>query len=303
MTKVAQIIPYFGKWPEWINLYLYSCSRNQMIDFYIYTDCETPDYMPISNNIKIIPISFIDYKALVTKRLRKYGGSFNTNQKYKLTDLKPFIGLIHEKELQDYDWWGFGDLDLVYGDMSILINEKNLRQYNLITTHNYHIAGHCTFMRNNEYYRTLCLKIADWQDRLTEDKHYGFDEAEWSNLVYKNIRYPLAIWSRILRHINPRIFNTFMNTANKILTPKQLFKEFHTTPTPKIGEQWVFEVNNCLIKSPSGQRLPYLHFLFFKKTPWLKTDNFWREGYWKLKGSISDYNHIYLDVAQVTGIN
>jgi conserved domain protein len=303
MSKVAQIIPYFGKWPEWIDLYFYSCSRNQIIDFYIYSDCGTLDNYPNSDNIKIIPISFSDYKELVTERLNKYGGSFKTDQKYKLTDLKPFLGLIHENELKDYDWWGFGDLDLVYGDMSILLNEKNLNRYNLITTHNYHIAGHCTFMRNNEYYRTLCLKIADWQDRLSEDKHYGFDEAEWSNLVYSNIKYPLAIWSRMLKHINPLIFNAFMDTANRILSPRQLFREFYTTPIPNIGEQWIFDVKNCSIQSPKGQKLPYLHFLFFKKTPWLKTDNYWREGYWKITDCISDYKHITIDVMKVSGIN
>lgn len=303
MSKVAQIIPYFGKWPEWIDLYFYSCSRNQIIDFYIYSDCGTLDNYPNSDNIKIIPISFSDYKELVTERLNKYGGSFKTDQKYKLTDLKPFLGLIHENELKDYDWWGFGDLDLVYGDMSILLNEKNLNRYNLITTHNYHIAGHCTFMRNNEYYRTLCLKIADWQDRLSEDKHYGFDEAEWSNLVYSNIKYPLAIWSRMLKHINPLIFNAFMDTANRILSPRQLFMEFYTTPIPNIGEQWIFDVKNCSIQSPKGQKLPYLHFLFFKKTPWLKTDNYWREGYWKITDCISDYKHITIDVMKVSGIN
>lgn len=302
MTKVAQIIPYFGKWPEWIELFLYSCSRNQMIDFYIYTDCRIPDNIPDSENIKIISISYSDYKSIVTDRLRKYGGFFVTNQKYKLTDLKPFLGLIHENVLKDYDWWGFGDLDLVYGDLSILINEQNLKRYNLITTHNYHIAGHCTFMRNNEYYRTLCLRIKDWQVRLTEDKHYGFDEAEWSNLVYRNIKYPLFFWSRILFHICPHSFNRFMDTANSVLSPRQLFKEFYTTPAPKIGEQWVFDVNNCSIKSPTGYNLPYLHFLFFKKTPWLKTNNYWREGYWGINGKISDYNRITIDVTKVSGI-
>lgn len=40
--KVAQIIPYFGKWPEWIELYFYSCSRNPNIDFIFYTDCPLP---------------------------------------------------------------------------------------------------------------------------------------------------------------------------------------------------------------------------------------------------------------------
>lgn len=42
MQKTAIIIPYYGKWPEWMDLYLYSCSKNPQLDFLIITDIETP---------------------------------------------------------------------------------------------------------------------------------------------------------------------------------------------------------------------------------------------------------------------
>lgn len=38
MNQIAFIIPYFGKWPEWMDLYLYSCSRQKNIDFIFYTN-------------------------------------------------------------------------------------------------------------------------------------------------------------------------------------------------------------------------------------------------------------------------
>lgn len=42
MNKIAILIPYFGKWLEWINLYFYSCSWNNDIDWYFFTDCKVP---------------------------------------------------------------------------------------------------------------------------------------------------------------------------------------------------------------------------------------------------------------------
>lgn len=42
--KIAIIIPYFGKFPEWIDLFLYSCSRNAKlsegieVNWLIFTD-------------------------------------------------------------------------------------------------------------------------------------------------------------------------------------------------------------------------------------------------------------------------
>ena len=42
--KIAIFIPYFGKFPEWIDLFLYSCSQNAKlseeieVDWLIFTD-------------------------------------------------------------------------------------------------------------------------------------------------------------------------------------------------------------------------------------------------------------------------
>ena len=38
---------------------------------------------------------------------------------YKLCGCKPFYGVIHKEELRGYDYWGFGDIDLIYGDLSL----------------------------------------------------------------------------------------------------------------------------------------------------------------------------------------
>lgn len=290
MIRIAQIIPYFGKWPEWMPLYLYSCGRNPMVDFIFYTDCEIPE--TTYSNTKFIKISFDDYCKLVGERL---GIDYQISKAYKLTDLKPFIGKVHEKELLGYDWWGFGDIDLIYGDLSMLINDDNLKKYDILTTHNYHIAGHCTFVRNNEFFRNLCLKIVNWKYRLSDEKHYGFDEAEWSNLLYPNIKWPLTIYSKILSKISPKLFNPFMNFANRVLNPRQLFKEYFTRPIPKDNLKWTYNTRKSSIYSPCGKELPYLHFLFFKKTPWLETENYWKAGYYRIKMPFDKCNYIYID--------
>lgn len=122
-TKIALVVAYFGKFPEWMDLYLYSCSKNPFIDFIFYTDCEIPQ-RTYTNTI-FHNISSNDYCDFVSKRLQI---DFHPSHSYKLCDLKPFYGIIHEKDLDKYDWWGFGDIDLVYGDLSILINSRNLKK-------------------------------------------------------------------------------------------------------------------------------------------------------------------------------
>lgn len=111
-NKIAFIIPYFGRWPEWMPLYLYSCSRQKGIDFLFFTDCERPGRT--YPNTRFFPISFADYCQKVSSALAI---GFRPSSPYKLCDLKPFYGLIHREELSGYDWWGFGDMDVVYGSI------------------------------------------------------------------------------------------------------------------------------------------------------------------------------------------
>lgn len=298
MARIAQIIPYFGRWPEWIELYLYSCSRNQMMDFIIYTDCQT-ESLPEYDNVKIVKTTISEYERLVSMRL---GIDYKMASHYKLTDLKPFLGAIHEEELKDYDFWSFGDIDLCYGDLSSLINENNLRRYELITTHCYHIAGHLTVIRNNSYYRDICFKIADWRTKLIDNKHYSLDEGEWSQLVCLKLKWGRAMWKYLIRRLKVTDFFTFMDNYNKLFIRKQLLKEYYTSPAPNANEKWEYNLKNGNITDGNGRNLPYLHFLFFKKTPWLKTENHWHDNYYRLTENVDNYHKIEFSLEGINGI-
>lgn len=298
MASVAQIIPYFGKWPEWIDLYLYSCSRNPMIDFIIYTDCPA-DGLCLYPNVKIVRSTVGEYERLVSSRL---GMDYRLVSPYKLTDLKPFLGAIHSAELEQYDFWSFGDIDLCYGDLSIVLNDANLRKYDLITTHCYHIAGHLTVVRNNDYYRNLCFKISDWQTKITDSKHYALDEGEWSQLVYPNIRYLRFAWSHFFKSLKLFSFFTFLNITNKLINRRQLFYEYNTSPAPKENEEWVYDVNRGRVFNPEGKELPYIHFLFFKKTQWHESEFYWKEDFYKLRNDFANTDKVIVSSKGIAAI-
>ncbi len=297
MKKAALVIPWFGKWPEWIELYLYSCSRNPMVDFIIYTDCILQERWAQYKNVHFVSLSFSEYCQIVGERL---GISYAISNPYKLTDLKPFLGKVHEQELAEYDFWGFGDLDLVYEDLTPLVNERMLARYKLLTTHNYHIAGHFTLCRNDAHYRNLCFNVRDWKTRLGDDTHYGFDEAEWSRLVYPK----QGLVRRLYDFLKPLGigFNAYMERANRLLSPQQHFSEYGTTPTPERDQVWLYCPQTGRLTSPLGRELPYLHFLFFKKTPWHKTESYWREGYYRLNASIEEYGQVCISLDGVQSV-
>lgn len=296
--KVAQIIPYFGRWPEWIELYFYSCGRNPIVDFIFYTDCPLPKHR--YDNTIFHQCSFEEYKQLVSGRLDV---DYTPQNPYKLTDLKPFLGKVHEPELKDYDFWGFGDLDLVYGNLSMIVNDKFLERYDVITTHSYRMAGHFTLCKNNRHYREICFKIEGWEQGLSDMVQYSYDELQWSGLLNpfeRNI-------GRLYRYIAKPLGTdrgSFFDILNSVFRPNMFIRECYTTPNPQpIGgfvPKWTYSKGE--VRRYDGLSLPYLHFMCFKKNIWMDTDIYWRDGYYKLNDDVEEYQEIIFDYLSVEGI-
>lgn len=231
-------------------------------------------------NIICHQISFSDYCEMVSKRLNV---DFYPKHAYKLCDLKPFYGYIHQDILKDYDFWGYGDNDLVYGDLDMLINDEMLDTYDVITTMSERIAGHFAIFRNNEKYRHLPFKCVKWKEHLMAVEHVGFDESDWVRLVLPEKRVLTAVYKLIFKHfvsygkwvsITYRLYSNRWN--------RKFAKEMFTTPIPKENDVWKYDNATGKVYAPDGRELPYLHFLFFKKTKYLETDKYWKNGFWKI---------------------
>ncbi len=288
-NKIAMIIPYFGKWPEWIGLYLYSCSRQKNIDWLFYTDCGIPQ--KVYPNTLFHEMSFEDYCELVSRRLSI---NFVPERPYKLCDLKVFYGIIHQNDLKNYEWWGFGDVDLVYGNLSLLINDKNLQQYDLLTTHVDRIAGHFTVIRKKSKYTRLCLSIPDWKEKLCDTKNFGLDENAFTRIAM-TLKYKLInkLYYCIVRlFTSPNSKHYWYYKLDKLFffwKSRILMQEFFTTFKPNPMLSCVYNSSNGDIVCPIGQisRIPmggklYLHFMCFKGTPYYKTKHFWKKDFYQI---------------------
>src|SRR5262245_47062891 len=64
---LIMLIPYFGRWPAWINLFVASCKANPRIRWRFYTNCGEPENK--SPNVDYVHISFEDYNELVSDYL------------------------------------------------------------------------------------------------------------------------------------------------------------------------------------------------------------------------------------------
>lgn len=216
---------------------------------------------------------------------------------YKLCGCKPFYGVIHKEELRGYDYWGFGDIDLIYGDLSLMLNEESYRKYDFITAHSERVAGHLTVMRNIEKYNMAAFKIPLWREKLEAEEFHGLDEEpEYCNIINPYKRYINWAYAYFFKHFFGKNHYRYFDAAQhitQILHPKLQFKERYTTPIPRPDAPYYYDLHDSKIIVPNGQwyKMPngegdiYLHFLFFKKTIYRKSDIYWRDGFYKIPAS------------------
>lgn len=254
LSSICIVIPYFGKWPVWMPYYLETCRFNSTIDWLFYTDCGTPEELP--PNVKIIDITYHDYCELVSQKLALH---FYPENPYKLCDIKPLLGYIHAIELQGFDFWGFGDIDLVYGDLRAYFTQQRLAHKELFATHARRISGHLCLLRNTEQMCTAFQRVKNWQALISNLEHVAFDEKAFSKVFLRHKNSP-----RIVRFI-ASLYDSWLRKAE--------FIEAYTTPSAKLGwidgtkkfpNAWYWN-KGILTNDINGERtFPYFHFMVWK---------------------------------------
>lgn len=146
MNNVCIILPYFGTFPTWVDVFLMSCRKNVTIDFHIITDVQREEKE--SPNIVFHYITFKEMQQRVRERLKAVLPSA-----YKLCDYKPCYGYLFDELIQGYEYWGYCDMDTVLGDVRSFLEKLHYQQYDRLFQH-----GHFTLYRNNEEINTLFRK-------------------------------------------------------------------------------------------------------------------------------------------------
>ena len=181
MTKIAVILCYFGKLPENFSLFAESCRRNATIDFLLFTD-DTPTHLP--ENMHLHPTTFA---ALQSRVAGCFDFAITLHTPYKLCDYKPAYGEIFAPELSGYDFWGYGDMDLVFGDLRAYFTEDKLRKYD-----KFYAFGHLSLYRNtpenNAVYRQPVGM--DYRKAFTTREIAVFDEINGISAKYKALGLP-----------------------------------------------------------------------------------------------------------------
>ncbi len=171
MNKVCFLIVWFGKWPSFFDLFLNSCSYQTGIDFYFISDNVLPNN--VSKNVKWKYMSLTDFNAIASYRTN---AKINVARGYKICDLKPAWCHIFEDVLLEYEYVGYCDIDLVFGDILSFIEPLTSGKVDLYTVTDAYCSGATTLFRNTPEMRVLYRKAKSWQMIFEDSENYAFDE-------------------------------------------------------------------------------------------------------------------------------
>jgi len=168
MKSIVLIFPYFGKMPIQYSMWRISALNNQTIHFLFFTDADIIS----ESNIEVIKCSFKEFVDIVQS---SFDFPIVLDRPYKLCEYKPAYGYILQKYIVGYDYWGFGDLDLVYGDIRSFLTDDILNKYKMFLG-----WGHLTLYHNDYDTNTYFMKRIDgyqfYKDAYTTSKITFFDE-------------------------------------------------------------------------------------------------------------------------------
>lgn len=262
MKSIGIVCCFFGSWPRWANLFVESCRHNPTVDFYLVTDCDVPLGGP-APNIKIVNLDVPRFNALATEKL---GIQVKVRRPYKIVDFRPAFGVIFREYLGKYDFWGYCDLDVVFGDIRAFLPDELLDQYDVIATRKEIITGHFTLFRNEDRITRIYQRSRDLEKVFGSEGITAFDECGWG-IHFKLLRgqpfSEVASEARIdsLMHVLER--SPDVRVHRKTIMDEHLpFREPFASRVKEI--RWdrgkIFDV-------PTGRELIYYHYQYLKQEP------------------------------------
>ncbi len=253
--RIAFVVIYFGKLPFYFEAFLRSCEFNPEIDWYIFTDC--PYSKNIPENVYLVAMSNHEFCSLASSKMG-FSVVLSDYFLYKICDFKPFLGVIFEDYLWQYDFWGHCDLDILWGRIRFYVTNVILDNYDIITSRNKCISGHFCLYRNDLFVRQLILSLPDVKKKLTDYMHcLRMDEHVLSLYLQWLVRCSLGARLKIALKIipgKPRVYWERNLTTNGDMQRKMYDDD-------SIVMEWR---DGCVYYNLT--ELMYLHFHELKKT-------------------------------------
>jgi hypothetical protein len=204
--KALLILPYFGSFGPWFPLYLHSLASQQTLDLLLLSDATPPELPP---NARLIPMTFDQLRDRANATLAT---PVLLHRMRNICDVRPAYGLIFEEFTRGYEYWGFGDEDVLYGDLDGMLAPQLDGIADIVSPGVNGKSGHLTLVRNAPRTNELAMRDPAYKDVLVSIEHWAYDETSWRrgaeiSSFYKIAKDAEARGELTIRQGLPRVVN------------------------------------------------------------------------------------------------
>lgn len=174
VSRIILLTLYYGEFPWYFPYFLHSCRYNPEIDFLILSETVYGGKLPV--NVTIVNKPLADIQRMASEKL---GFEVNLDTPNKICDLKPAYGFLLPEYIENYDFWGYCDIDIILGNIRGFITESVLKEYDVISVLSEFLSGFFAIYRNDPFTNQLFKQSKDYREVFSSRKHYCFDECNF----------------------------------------------------------------------------------------------------------------------------
>ncbi len=251
MPSIALVECWFGPFPVWHDFYLKSCEQNPDINFIIVYDGGDPSRRP--KNVRWIKLS---KPALEARAKKILGTEIRLANGFKVTDLRPAFGAIFRDELKDFEFWGYNDSDMFWGQILQFLPRTVLDNYDVITGCRTSVVGQFTLFRNSGITQDVYQLLPEFSATINRPEPAHLDEDILDSVCAQA---KLKIYRRQLQ----------VHDAGSMEWEKRA-RTLHTNEGCDPAE-WFWEEGECvwldgkLTHAKTGRDVMFVHFKSWKR--------------------------------------
>ena len=268
-NKIAIISFCMGNVPYWIDFFLKSCAFNEKVDWFLFTD--NPIKGHYNSNIKIVNTSLNEIGELISSKINL---KINIKHPYKLCEFRPAFGLAFGDYLQKYDYWGYCDIDLIFGDIFSFLEEVIKMEYHIISPHKNFIHGHLCLLKNIPEVNNLFRLSQNYKEIFSSERLHIFDEQ--FNQEGIKLDDDETISNQVLLRINNYVrYKKSMNFMSKMKFIGNIFKKFRIK-----GNYYLNDFNQIANHLEKQKKIKIYRKTLYECDVMKAINN---KGYWKIK--------------------
>ncbi len=196
--RIGIIVTWFGDLPDYFPAWLKSAENNKTIDFFFFSD---QDIVSDAENIYKYKMTLEECVEYFKHKIQR---PIEISSSYKFCDCRALFGVLFEDYLKGYDFWGYCDVDLMFGNIRHFLTDEVLTQYDRIYQY-----GHLSIFRNDDKTKHLYElpgarysldEVLTGRTKTTFEEHLGLNRISRINNIRWYVNVDFADFA--IRHTN-----------------------------------------------------------------------------------------------------